>query len=98
MDVLIALDNLREFDFSAHLVLLHLVLELLLALLGLIKSDFLLQGAVFHLLILQEESLDLSLELLENHLVVLNDHLQVILRLVELLVLLLLLLSLLRLV
>ena len=53
LHVLIALADLSKLDLSIHLVLLHLILQLLFSLLRLVEGDFLLQCTVLHLLVLE---------------------------------------------
>ena len=85
MHVLIALADLSKLDFSIHLFLLHLILQLLFSLLRLVEGDFLLQCTVLHLLVLEQQSLHLALQLLKHEFIVLHHHLQVIsLRLIKL--------------
>ena len=71
--------GLGELDLGIHLLLLELSLKLLLTLLALIESDLLLELVVLHLLVLKEKGLDLAIELLENHLVLLDHHLHIVL-------------------
>ena len=78
LHILIALADLSKLDLSIHFVLLHLILQLLLPLLRLVQGDLLLQCTVFHLLILEQQGLDLALQLLQHQFVVLHHHLQVV--------------------
>ena len=75
--------SLGELHLCIDLLLLHLVLKLLLPLGRLVECDFLLQRAVLHLLILEQQVLDLSLQLLQHQLILLHNDLH-ILRLLEL--------------
>jgi len=78
LHIVIALEDLGKLDLGVHLILLHLVLELLLALLCLIEGDLLLQSTIFHLLVLKHKRLYLAVKLLENHLIMLNHQLQIL--------------------
>lgn len=78
LHIVIAFEDLSKLDLGIHLILLHFVLELLLALLSLIEGNLLLQCAIFHLLVLKHERLHLAIELLENHLIVLDHELQIL--------------------
>ena len=58
---------------------------MLFPLLRLVERDLLLQGTVLHLLVLEQQRLNLALQLLENHFVVLYHDLQVLVLLLEVL-------------
>lgn len=58
--------HLCNLHLGVHLLLLELVLKLLLTLLSRVKRDFLLKCIVLNLLVLEEEVLDLTVELLED--------------------------------
>lgn len=69
--------HLSYLHFKVDFLLLKLVLKLLLPLLGLVKCDFLLEGIVFHLLVLEKERLDLAVKLLEHHFVLLHHQVHI---------------------
>ena len=71
--------DLSQFNLCIDFLLLHLSLKLLLALLGLVNRDLLLQSTVLHLLILKHNRLNLTIELLEYQFVLLDHQLQVLL-------------------
>ena len=54
LHITVIFHHLGKFHFCIDFLLLHLVLQLLFALSSLIECDFLLQGAVLHLLIFQK--------------------------------------------
>jgi len=71
--------HLSQFNLTIDFLLLQLVLELVLSLLGLVKGNLLLKLVVLHLLVLQEQCLDLTVQLLEYKFVLLDHHLQILL-------------------
>ena len=87
LHIRVVFKGLSQLHFCIDLLLLDLVVQLLFSLLRLVQSDFLLEGVVFVLLVFQHQLLNLTVELLTYHFILLHNLLHLLLLLLLLLLL-----------